>query len=100
MLCAAAAVLFIESTLTTHLSDLDLSTLSVSALFSLLSTTSALMSPVWGRLCDRGVPPKAVLACGAGFVIVVFTFLGPLTFLAVEKSFQLVAGMMALEGKA
>jgi len=58
----------------------------VGALFSVGTAGYTICAPMWGYLADRGILSKTkIIAAGPIFLIIGYSFMGPLPFLPYEK---------------
>ncbi|KAA0203699.1 hypothetical protein HAZT_HAZT007212 [Hyalella azteca] len=98
IIASSISIGFIQATLEPHLRPLQLTPFQTGLVFVLNGTTYALSAPIWGKLCDKGVPPMIITLVGALTVIVAFLMLGPAPFLPVKESLGLIIAALIIHG--
>ena len=95
--CASASLAFLEATLESHLREYDMNSVQVGAMFIINGGVYGVVAPIFGMICDRK-PPKLVALIGALSMVISFSLIGPLPFLRIEKSKNLIICCLVLHG--
>ncbi|KAF2352408.1 Major facilitator superfamily [Trinorchestia longiramus] len=98
IIAASISIGFVQATLEPHLRPLDLTPLQTGLVFVLNGASYALSAPIWGKLCDKGVPANIITLIGSITVVVAFLFLGPAPFLPLKESLGMCIGALILHG--
>ena len=95
---ASASLGFLQATLEPHMREFNLSPLLVGSMFVINGACYGVSAPLWGYVCDRK-PARAVMFCGAVFILIDFAIIGPLPFFPFQKSLGLIIGSLVLQGE-
>ncbi|KAA0193883.1 hypothetical protein HAZT_HAZT003132 [Hyalella azteca] len=98
IIASSISIGFVQATLEPHLRPLQLSPFQTGLVFVLNGATYAASAPIWGKLCDKGVPPIIISLIGSLTVIVAFILLGPAPFLPIKESLGLCIAALIIHG--
>ena len=98
IIAASISIGFIQATLEPHLRPLGLSAFQTGLVFVLNGAAYALSAPIWGKLCDKGMPERLVTFLGSLIVVAAFLMIGPAPFLPLTESLPLNIGALVLHG--
>uniref|UniRef100_A0A0A9Z5S3 Major facilitator superfamily (MFS) profile domain-containing protein n=1 Tax=Lygus hesperus TaxID=30085 RepID=A0A0A9Z5S3_LYGHE len=89
---------FLAATLEPHIREFGLSSILNGLMFIISGGTYALIAPIVGRLCDKWVYPKKMLAVGALFIVASYIVIGPFPFLGIPKTLTLCIVGLVIHG--
>ena len=94
----AISCTFLQPTLEHHLRPFHLSWSWVGFIFLLNGMGYAASNPLWGKLCDKGVSPVKSMLLGVIMIVVAFSLIGPLPFLAAEPNLGMIILGLIISG--
>ncbi|XP_054157220.1 MFS-type transporter SLC18B1-like [Oppia nitens] len=77
-------------TLEPHLRQFNLSPLLIGSIFIIFGATHAIITPIWGKLCENGISPKKLCIIGYLLCTVGYLFIGPQFFIPIEPQLWLI----------
>ncbi|XP_075235922.1 MFS-type transporter SLC18B1-like isoform X2 [Lycorma delicatula] len=89
--CVATSISmgYYAATLEPHLRQFGLSPIAMGMMFIISGGTYALIAPIVGRLCDRWIYPKRVIAVGCLLITTSYIIVGPAPFLPIPTTLPL-----------
>ena len=91
---------FIQATLEPHIRFLNLPPYQLGLMFIIAGGTFALVAPMWGKLCDKGVYSILLHAISASLIMVSFLLIGPAPFIKLNLSLTLIVISLFIHGFA
>ena len=95
---AATNIGFLQALLEPHIRFMNLTPNVVGLVLMASGLVYALIAPLWGKLCDRGINSLALSICGALFIIDGFQLLGPAPYLNSPTTLRIVLVALVLNG--
>ncbi|XP_076351618.1 MFS-type transporter SLC18B1-like isoform X2 [Tachypleus tridentatus] len=92
------AIGFNVATLEPHLRQFDLEGGVLGTIFIINGGIYAFTSPIFGRICDKGVPPKVLCTFGSFLCALSFVFIGPAPYFSFSAELWLIIVSLSIFG--
>ncbi|KAG8192443.1 hypothetical protein JTE90_017973 [Oedothorax gibbosus] len=89
---------FNSATLEPHLRQFNLKPVVLGVIFVITGGIYAITTPVWGKICDKGVSPLYINVGGSILVCAGLLFIGPVPFFFFDPSLGSVIGSLVVIG--